>query len=164
MDLHWQPTVLVNELYLKLVRIKALPPMKGEGGEKAAFFGLAAHLMKRLLIEHARPLYRQVEKVPIYDDLIPEAAGTETLAGMDAMLSRLGTINPKLRIVVELKVIYRPLAAVLAVLLMPTISWLESRTGIPQGATAKSARGGIGERRWICISSASSWECLLRRA
>jgi hypothetical protein len=28
--------------------------------------------MKRLLIEHARPLYRQVEKVPIDDDLISE--------------------------------------------------------------------------------------------
>ena len=100
----WQPTVLVNELYLKLIRIKALPPMESEGGERAAFFGLAAHLMKRLLIEHARPLYRHVEKVPIDDDLISEAAGRETLVGIDTMLSRLGTINPKLRTIVELKV------------------------------------------------------------
>lgn len=100
----WQPTVLVNELYLKLIRIKALPPMEREGGERAAFFGLAAHLMKRLLIEHARPLYRHVEKVPIDDDLISEAAGRDTLAGIDTMLSRLGTIDPKLRTIVELKV------------------------------------------------------------
>jgi RNA polymerase sigma factor (TIGR02999 family) len=102
----WQPTVLVNELYLKLIRIKALPPMESEGGERAAFFGLAAHLMKRLLIEHARPLYRHVEKVPIDidDDLISEATGRETLVGIDTMLSRLGTINPKLRTIVELKV------------------------------------------------------------
>jgi RNA polymerase sigma factor (TIGR02999 family) len=96
--------VLVNELYLKLIRIKALPPMESEGGERAAFFGLAAHLMKRLLIEHARPLYRQVEKVPIDDDLISEEARGATLAGIDTMLSRLGTISPKLRTVVELKV------------------------------------------------------------
>jgi RNA polymerase sigma factor (TIGR02999 family) len=100
----WQPTVLVNELYLKLIRIKALPPVEGGGGERAAFFGLAAHLMKRLLIDHARPLYRHVEKVPIDDDLISEAAGRDTLAGIEAMLSRLGTIDPKLRTIVELKV------------------------------------------------------------
>jgi RNA polymerase sigma factor (TIGR02999 family) len=103
-DHSWQATVLVNELYLKLIRIKALPPMESEGGERAAFFGLAAHLMKRLLIEHARPLYRNVEKVTIDDDLISEAAGRDTLAGIDTMLSRLCTINPKLRTIVELKV------------------------------------------------------------
>src|SRR5690348_12507716 len=35
-------------------------------------------------------------------------------------------------------VIYRPLAASLAVLLIPTFSWFESTSGIPVGATAKS--------------------------
>ncbi|MBV8810423.1 MAG: hypothetical protein JO033_17270 [Acidobacteriaceae bacterium] len=35
-------------------------------------------------------------------------------------------------------VIYRPMAAVLAVLLMPTFSWLESTAGVPVSATAKS--------------------------
>src|SRR5258707_15670606 len=64
----WQPTALVNELYLELVKIKALkPPAHDE--ERAAFFGLAGHLMKRLLIHHARPLYRRIEKVEIGDDL-----------------------------------------------------------------------------------------------
>src|ERR1700722_19635729 len=60
----WQPTLLVNELYLALVKMKALP---GEGKpeqERAAFLGLAGSVMKHLLIDHARPLYRQAEKVP----------------------------------------------------------------------------------------------------
>jgi len=61
----WQPTVLVNELYLALVKIKALGGSgHGSDQEKAAFLGLAGHLMKRLLIEHARPLYRRAAKVP----------------------------------------------------------------------------------------------------
>ncbi|HEY7307055.1 MAG TPA: hypothetical protein VH601_23220, partial [Bryobacteraceae bacterium] len=39
-------------------------------------------------------------------------------------------------------VIYQPLAALLAVLLMPSFSWFESRAGIPLGATAKSFQLG----------------------
>ena len=35
-------------------------------------------------------------------------------------------------------VIYQPLAAAMAVLLMPTFSWLESTAGVPVSATAKS--------------------------
>jgi RNA polymerase sigma factor (TIGR02999 family) len=100
----WQPTVLVNELYLKLIRIRALPPIETGAGEKAAFFGLAAHLMKRLLIEHARPLYRRSEKVTVEEDLNLQTPGFDTLLGIEHMLSRLSTINPKLRSVVEMKV------------------------------------------------------------
>src|SRR5258708_22161621 len=59
----WQPTVLVNELYLELTRIKALPPDSArEGDARDAFFGLAAFLMRRLLVHHARPLPKRVTK------------------------------------------------------------------------------------------------------
>jgi ECF sigma factor len=52
----WQPTVLVHESYLQPARIKALPAgSPGDEAEKDAFFRLAAFLMKRLLIHHARP-------------------------------------------------------------------------------------------------------------
>src|ERR1700742_1504908 len=64
----WQPTVLVNELYLKLVKIKALGVSGlGSDQEKAAFLGFAGHVMKRLLIEHARPVYRRVYKIEFED-------------------------------------------------------------------------------------------------
>src|SRR5215831_15169404 len=53
----WQPTLLVNERYLELVKIKALQaPDRDRNNEKAAFFALAGQIMKRLLIHHGRPL------------------------------------------------------------------------------------------------------------
>src|SRR5499427_1474599 len=49
----WQPTLLVNELYLELIKIKALePPDRDRYNEKAVFFGLAGQIMRRLLIHH----------------------------------------------------------------------------------------------------------------
>src|SRR5262252_10898145 len=49
----WQPTLLVNELYLELIKIKALqPPDRDRNNEKAVFFGLAGQIMRRLLIHH----------------------------------------------------------------------------------------------------------------
>src|SRR5215831_16952490 len=57
-----QPTALVHQLYLELVKIKALRAASSGGAdEKAAFLGLAAFLMKRLLIHHARPLSKRGE-------------------------------------------------------------------------------------------------------
>ena len=43
----WQPTVLVNQLYLELIKIKALGKDERTGqDDRRAFFGLAAHLMR----------------------------------------------------------------------------------------------------------------------
>jgi RNA polymerase sigma factor (TIGR02999 family) len=101
----WQPTVLVNELYLSLVKIKAL----GEGAadsdqEKAAFLGLAGEIMKRRLIEHARPLYRRAEKTTLQEGPDLAAPGAETLQQVEEALSRLAAIDPKFRAVVEMRV------------------------------------------------------------
>ncbi len=51
----WQPTVLVNELYLELLKIKALNAAEERRSDREAFLGLAAHIMRRMLIHHARP-------------------------------------------------------------------------------------------------------------
>ena len=101
----WQPTLLVNELYLELIKIKALKPPSSEGGgdERAAFFGLAGLLMKRLLIHHARPLSRRVDKLELGDG-IAATPGLEAVAEMETVLSRLEAIRPRLRTVVELRV------------------------------------------------------------
>lgn len=101
----WQPTLLVNELYLALVKIKALGEGAGDArGEKAAFLGLAGQVMKRLLIDHARPLYRRAEKTRLLD--MPDLAGTgaESVQYVEQLLSRVGAIDPKLRSVVEMRV------------------------------------------------------------
>ncbi len=55
-DHTWQPTALVHELYLELLKSKSLGST-GDPREKATFFGLAGHMMMRLLIHHSRPLH-----------------------------------------------------------------------------------------------------------
>src|SRR5436305_2987702 len=64
-----QPTAVVHQLYLELVKIKALRPAGSDGSpdEKAAFLGLAAYLMRQLLIHHARPLAKRVAKTELAD-------------------------------------------------------------------------------------------------
>ena len=100
----WQPTLLINELYLALVKIKALGGGGSADQEKAAFLGLAGHVMKRLLIDHARPLYRRAEKIQLHEipDHIPP--GIENVQFVEEVLSRLGAIDPKLRLVIEMRV------------------------------------------------------------
>jgi RNA polymerase sigma factor (TIGR02999 family) len=100
-----QPTAVVHQLYLELVKVKALRPASSGGpDEKAAFLGLAAFLMKRLLIHHARPLSRRAEKVEVPDLPAPHSATEHSLLEIDDVLNRLAAINPPLRRVVELRV------------------------------------------------------------
>ena len=100
-----QPTAVVHQLYLELVKVKALRPASSDGAdEKTAFLGLAAFLMKRLLIHHARPLSRRAEKTEL-PDLAGATSYTEhSLLDIDEVLNRLAAINPALRKVVELRV------------------------------------------------------------
>jgi RNA polymerase sigma factor (TIGR02999 family) len=100
----WQPTLLVNELYLELIKIKALPAPETELGvnDKAAFFGLAAHLMKRLLIHHARPLAAKQVHVELPD--LAWDSSIDTVTDIERALCRLQAIRPRLRSIVELKV------------------------------------------------------------
>ncbi len=103
----WQPTVLVNELYLELVKIKALHPASPDNQEeKAAFFGLATQIMRRLLIHHARPLSRRAAKVELRDDTPELISGARTLTELEDMLARLARVSPQLRTVVEMKVFH----------------------------------------------------------
>jgi len=102
----WQPTVLIHELYLELVKIKALPPAENErNNDRAAFLALSGQIMRRLLIAHARPLARKAEKVAIGDLLAshlpadPEAA----ILDVERLLAGLAAIKPVLRTVVEMK-------------------------------------------------------------
>jgi RNA polymerase sigma factor (TIGR02999 family) len=100
-----QPTALVHQLYLELVKVKALRSTSSGGAdEKTAFLGLAAYLMKRLLIHHARPLSKRVEKIALPDFPTPESGTEQALLEIDDTLNRLAAINPALRRVVELRV------------------------------------------------------------
>jgi RNA polymerase sigma factor (TIGR02999 family) len=101
----WQPTILVHELYLELTRVKSLPPGSAiDQDEKNAFFGLAAFLMKRLLVRHARPLPKRMTRTDIDEALALSASGEQGLVEIEDLLRRLHAIDPKLRAVVEMKV------------------------------------------------------------
>src|SRR3954454_5485452 len=97
-----QPTAVVHQLYLELVKVKALRPSGSCGAnEKAEFLGLAAYLMKRLLIHHARPLSKRAEKAELRDLPDSRPATEHSLLEIDDVLNRLAAINPALRRVVE---------------------------------------------------------------
>ena len=100
-----QPTAVVHQLYLELVKVKALRPAGSDGAdEKAAFLGLAAYLMKQLLIHHARPLSKRAEKAKLTDLPGPQSSAEQSLVEIEDVLNRLAAINPALRRVVELRV------------------------------------------------------------
>ena len=99
----WQPTLLVNELYLQLMKIKSLRPSEdGHSDDRAAFLALAGQIMKRLLIHHSRPLAAKAQKIPVWDDL--QITEDDSATEVEAVLSRLESVKPILRTVVEMKV------------------------------------------------------------
>jgi len=101
----WQPTALVNELYLALVKMKSLGGSGGDSDqERAVFLGLAGNIMKRLLIDHARPLYRRAEKTQLLEEPDLAQPGADSLHQVEEALSRLSAIDPRFRTVVEKRV------------------------------------------------------------
>lgn len=100
-----QPTAIVNELYLELLKIRELPDQGyTDAEERAAFMGLVGKLMDRLLVHHARRLPNRVERVELdesedFSELDPEA-----LQRVEDALVKLEAISPRLRAVVEMKV------------------------------------------------------------
>lgn len=104
-DHTWQPTALVNELYLELMRVK--PPGNGDAiypNNKNSFLALAGHLMMRLLIHHARPLNRRVQRVSIEDRMRDRSMADQGLCEVESLLAGLARIDPQLRTIVEMKV------------------------------------------------------------
>jgi RNA polymerase sigma factor (TIGR02999 family) len=102
----WQPTLLVNELYLELARRKSLGGDAGEDGaqERAAFLGLAGFLMRRLLIQHSRPLRQRMSHVEVDEAELPAISNENNPRLVEELLSGLEAIDPRIRSVVELRV------------------------------------------------------------
>jgi len=98
-----QPTALVNEAYLKLVRQRNMPWQN-----RAQFFGVAAQLMRRILVDHARANYaakRGGHRVNVSLKNIG-AFGTQAEADVLALhdvLNRLAEIDPDQSRIVELR-------------------------------------------------------------
>ncbi len=103
----WQPTLLVNELYLELLKRNALGGVaETDAGERAAFLGLAGFLMKRLLILHSRPLRQRTTHTAESElEAVPAGSSSpESLQFVEGLLARVESVDPKLRSVVEMRV------------------------------------------------------------
>lgn len=100
-----QPTALVHEAYMRLVDQRDV-----EWQNRAHFFGVAAQLMRRLLVDHARGRNRQKRGggllvVPLEDR---DAAGPAPddgldLVALDDALDRLTALSPQQGRIVELR-------------------------------------------------------------
>jgi RNA polymerase sigma factor (TIGR02999 family) len=98
-----QPTALVNEAYLKLVDWKGV-----HWADRAHFFGIAANLMRRVLVDYARCNARAkrgggtvaVSLSEVVDGPLPP--GTD-LVSLDEVLQDLERIAPRQGKVVELR-------------------------------------------------------------
>ena len=99
-----QTTALVHEVYLKLVKQKHIA-----WESRAHFFGIAAKLMRQILIDYARTKHRakrggMIDKVPLESALTLQI-GDESfdLLELDEALSRLATKEEHLAHLVELR-------------------------------------------------------------
>ena len=98
-----QATALVHEAYLKLVGQRF---MDWQG--RAHFFGIAAQMMRRILIDHARSHLRDKRgggavAVPLEDALVFAPEKSSDLIRIDKSLERLAKIDPRQAKIVELR-------------------------------------------------------------
>jgi RNA polymerase sigma-70 factor, ECF subfamily len=96
-----QPTALVHEAFLRLVN-----QSHADWQNRAHFFALAAQLMRRLLVDHARR--RRAGKRGIATTLTEGVLRcgpnqTDEILAVDEVLKRLAALNPRQAQVVELR-------------------------------------------------------------
>lgn len=97
-----QATALVNEAYLRLVDQNQV-----NWKNRAHFVGIAAHIMRQILIDHGRRLQRQKrggrQTVALNDALLVSPERSAELLVLDQALSRLEALDPRKVKVVELR-------------------------------------------------------------
>lgn len=98
-----QPTALVNEAYLRLFHQSRI-----EYRNRAHFLALAATMMRRILVDHARRAQRgkrggKALHVPLEDAHAEDRTGPLDLLDLDRALARLGALDARLSRVVELR-------------------------------------------------------------
>jgi RNA polymerase sigma-70 factor, ECF subfamily len=96
-----QPTALVHEAYLRLVNQKSL-----NWQNRSHFFGVAARLMRQILVDHARgrkARKRAGERVSLDDALSFQQERSRDLVALDQSLTALEKLDPRKSRVVELR-------------------------------------------------------------
>lgn len=97
-----QPTALINEAYLRLVREDV------DWNNRAHFVGFAAHVMRRVLVDYARTRNAEqrgggLERVELQEQMAVSPERLDEIATLDQALVRLEKTNPRQARVVELR-------------------------------------------------------------
>lgn len=98
-----QPTALVHEAYLKLTNGADV-----EWKDRAHFYGVMSHLMREILVDHARRFGAVKRgsgwfKVSIDDVDIPVEVRATSILGIDVALRRLSAIDERQASIVEMR-------------------------------------------------------------
>ena len=98
-----QTTALVHEAYLKLIRQQA-----ANWQSRSHFFGIAAQLMRRILIDYARGHLREKRGgaqvvLPLNEALVFSPEHSEELVKLDEALERLSKLDARQSQIVELR-------------------------------------------------------------
>jgi RNA polymerase sigma-70 factor, ECF subfamily len=102
-DNSMQATALVHEVYLRLVQ-----PATANLNDRAHFMAVAARVMRRILVDHAR-VHRAVKRggdqvrVDLEESAVIDPGRAEDVLAIDECLSRLGEIDPRQRDIVEMR-------------------------------------------------------------
>lgn len=98
-----QATALINEVYLKLVR-----QGKVDCHSRSDFLGMAARLMRQILVDHARKFTTKkrgggVELEPLDEGVVFSPAKSASLVALDDALQRLAAFDERKAQIVELR-------------------------------------------------------------
>jgi RNA polymerase sigma-70 factor (ECF subfamily) len=97
-----QAAALINEAYLQLAHEDV------DWNSRAHFIGVAAHVMRRILVDYARAHNAEqrgggLKRVELQDELVISPKQLDQVAFLDEALKRLEKLNPRQARVVELR-------------------------------------------------------------
>jgi RNA polymerase sigma-70 factor, ECF subfamily len=98
-----QPTALVHEAYIKLLQQRSF-----EWQSRAHFYAIAAKIMRRILVDHARAHLREKRgagnrPIPLDGNLVFAPEQSEDLLNLNQALDQLGQLDPRQARIVELR-------------------------------------------------------------
>jgi RNA polymerase sigma-70 factor, ECF subfamily len=99
-----QATALVHEVYLRLI-----PQGDANWDDRSKFIGIAAHVMRQILVEYARSRGRQKrggdqQRVPLDEEIaVTEPDRAERWEALDQALDRLAVLDQRQAQIVELR-------------------------------------------------------------
>ena len=98
-----EPTALVNEVYLRLLRLKRI-----SWESRSPFFAFAARLMRRILVEHARAVGAkkrggEAARIALCHAELPGDAPVLDPLILDEALEELEAVDPRLVRIIELR-------------------------------------------------------------